>query len=191
MANGSKDELRVVIVLGIIGVLFSASQLWPEVTFAYNMTLRQVLNLLILYWGGYLILLAIGISDDWVKTSVAKVCYESSIMLFMIGMGFVTAMALVAFLTPHVGGTLAFVFGIADLLVFMIVLSKKRPNVWKQVFGVPTDDVIFVESLGIDCPSCGAKVGDRCKGKHICPERGKRGEAIALFNIRKSKENRL
>jgi hypothetical protein len=187
--NYSSEELRVLIVLGIIGVLFSAYQFWPGITLAYGwMTLGQLIKLLIIFWGGYLILLAMGISDDWIRPSVAKICYDTSITLFVSGMGLVTSMAILVFLTRYVGSGLALIFSMADLIAFVTILPKKRPNVWKQVSGVPTDDQIYRELLRIDCPKCGAKVGERCKGKYRCDERFRQAQAIAYANLQKNKE---
>lgn len=91
----AKEELRAILVLGIIGTLFTAAQLSPRYVLPpsyMGFTLKWVTYVLLFYWGTYLFFAVIGISDDWVADVVTHACDSFARFLFLGGIGILSGM---------------------------------------------------------------------------------------------------
>lgn len=87
------EELRALLVLGIIGTLLGARDVL-NANLVYGLTINDVANWLILYWGAYVFLMAIGISDDWVYPPISKACKRLAQAFFCLGISVTSGLAL-------------------------------------------------------------------------------------------------
>jgi hypothetical protein len=92
-SNHAREELRALLVLGIIGTLLGVRDVL-NANLVYGLTINDVANYLILYWGAYVFLMAIGISDDWVYPPISKACERAAQAAFCIGISVTSGMAL-------------------------------------------------------------------------------------------------
>lgn len=97
----TKEEIRAIFVLGIIGTLFTAAQLSPNYVMppAYmHFTFKSITYLLLVYWGTYLFFAVVGISDDWIRERIARACRAFSKFLFLGGISIIIGMVFLAIL---------------------------------------------------------------------------------------------
>jgi hypothetical protein len=98
----SLEELRALLVLGIVGTLFTMAQLSPNHVFAFGITFRWIADTLLISWGGYLFLAVVGISTDCVRKEFALACRDIAKFLFVFGI----ALGLAVAITILAGGML-------------------------------------------------------------------------------------
>jgi hypothetical protein len=87
--NIDREEVRGIFVVGIVAALITARSF---LSFSLNfvVTTIKVQNLiswLIFGWGAYAVLMALGISEDWVGKTTAKACYALAWLSFVLGLG--------------------------------------------------------------------------------------------------------
>lgn len=80
----AREELRALFVLGIIGTLLGVRDVL-DINLGYGITFSFVATLLMIYWGIYVFLMAIGISDDLVRLRVANTCATAAAVCFILG----------------------------------------------------------------------------------------------------------
>lgn len=128
----AREELRALLVLGIIGTLLSVRDIL-NIDLGYGIRLNIVVVYLILYWGAYVFLAVIAISDDWVNLRIANACGTAAALAFLLGVCATSGMALFAtlawilvhFISPSM--TLA-IAGITAFVFFLIAIAKIMPR---------------------------------------------------------------
>jgi hypothetical protein len=134
MPNGGAqtEELRGILVLGIIGTLLSIAQLAPKVELL-GIPFVELTYWLIAYWGSYLFFAVIGISRDWINESVARVCYEIASMTFVSGIGFIVGLIPVFLINSvpalRIIGSAILLIPVAFGIGFLVWIRKPG---WKQ-----------------------------------------------------------
>ena len=84
-----KEEVRGLFVLGIIAALLAArSFLDFKIDFeVVQFTIQSLLSFMIVGWGAYAFLMALGVSQDWIGKPLAKMCYALAWLSFIMGIG--------------------------------------------------------------------------------------------------------
>jgi hypothetical protein len=134
-SDHAREELRALLVLGIIGTLLGVRDVL-NANLGYGITLNLVANFLILYWGAYVFLMAIGISDDWVYPPICKVCAHAAQVFFGLGISVTTAVALytllvlllLRFMNEYVSVIIALAVSVPLCIFVDSRISKKLPK---------------------------------------------------------------
>jgi hypothetical protein len=79
------EELRAIFVLGVIGSLLTVEHILGAAQITSNISFRTVTLYLIIYWGLYVFLMAIGVSDDIVNPRITHACVKYAIVFFILG----------------------------------------------------------------------------------------------------------
>ena len=127
-SNDKKTELRGVFVLGIIGSLLALGR-FADVKILFGMSLAELTNGLILFWGIYVALMAVGVSDDIVRPTIAKYCTILANFYFLGGLALlITIPFLVGFydLFQRFGVNELLTVPIVVVLVLLFVLGLHR-----------------------------------------------------------------
>lgn len=129
-----KEEVRGIFVLGVIGTLLALGRGLDVIVFS-NVSLATLTNCLVLYWGIYVVLMAIGVSDDIVKPSITELCNTLAKVYFVGGLAVLMALSIVtvALYFLSVRGVLitwpiaivVIVAGVVMLCLFTLGLHKK------------------------------------------------------------------
>lgn len=133
-SNHTREELRALLVLGIIGTLLGARDVL-NANLGYGLTINSVAKYLILWWGIYIFLMAIGISDDWVYPPICKACVRAAEIAFCTGISVTCAMALYTVVALVLATfmnqtTSAIIAAIPALLfgIFMVRQIRRKPK---------------------------------------------------------------
>jgi hypothetical protein len=89
-----REEVRGVFVLGIIGTLLALGR-GLDVKVFFDVSLATLANGLVLYWGMYVVFMAIGVSDDIVKPRVSKFCNSLAKVYFVGGLAILMVIPIV------------------------------------------------------------------------------------------------
>jgi len=92
------EELRALLVLGMVATLFTMAQLSPKHVFAFGLSFRWIAYTLLIDWGGYLFLAVVGLSKDCIKETLADLCRDLSKLCFLFGIGLGLGIAITIFL---------------------------------------------------------------------------------------------
>ncbi len=82
-----REEIRGIFVLGVLGTLLAIRDLF-DVTLFGGLHLRSLVAFLMAYWSAYVLLMALGVSDDWIPSSVARECTNGARIAFIAGIAF-------------------------------------------------------------------------------------------------------
>lgn len=130
----AREELRALLVLGIIGTLLGVRDVL-NVNLGYGVTLGMITSGLMVFWGAYVFLMAIGVSGDLISESVAEKCEVMAVVCFLVGIcvtvgvvGFiVVTWVLVSIFGIHLEAVLIGLFaGGAFTLIALIKILKGR-----------------------------------------------------------------
>ncbi len=90
----AKEELRAILVLGIIGTLIGARG-FLDISLGFGIHVSDFTNWLLVYWSGYLFLMVVGISDDVIKPQLARRCADAAPACFRAGITLTLTLILV------------------------------------------------------------------------------------------------
>jgi O-antigen ligase len=106
----------------------------PDVVVPDSIGVQEFLTaFLMLFWGAYIFLAVIGISDDWVRLGVAHACYVASAVCFLlgvcttIGMLFFVMLTLVLmrFISMVTAATIAMMAaGVFSVVLFVMIVAR-------------------------------------------------------------------
>ena len=136
----STEELRAILVLGIIASLLAARDLL-NVKLGAGFSLVDIANALTVYWGGYLFLIVIGISRDVIYRPVAERFTRYGKVFFLvgvaasIGMSVVCAVALLVptFVATAFGLGVSTALGCAVAVAGLLWLMPESRKHWRRV----------------------------------------------------------
>jgi hypothetical protein len=80
-----REEVRGIFVLGVIGTLLALGR-GLDVKVFLDISLADLTNGLVLFWGIYVVVMAVGVSDDVFKSSVAEFCRGFAKFYFLMGL---------------------------------------------------------------------------------------------------------
>jgi hypothetical protein len=131
------EELRALLVLGVIGSLLAARGALVIIKVGAGFSLGDIANFLIFYWGTYLFLVAIGISNDVIYPPIAGMIKAVAKRFFFVGIPVTIGMSFVlscGFLSPSfVSTNLGLVFtGGAAIVVCLIAIILLFPKAHEQ-----------------------------------------------------------
>jgi hypothetical protein len=79
-----REEIRAIFALGIIGTIFAVKDALG-IQFGFKDGFNAIVTSFVLYWGAYIFLMTIGVSDDWINPSIAETCAFFAKASFVIG----------------------------------------------------------------------------------------------------------
>ncbi len=129
-----REEVRGVFVLGIIGTLLVLANFFAYVKITPESSLSVVVFYLVSFWGLYVFLTAIGVSEDFVKPEIAETCRWLAKGYFVLGISMTAVVVPYEFVAYYVierlglssGITLVLNVLIPGVLVFIITAKMYR-----------------------------------------------------------------
>jgi hypothetical protein len=91
----AKEELRALLVLGIIGTLLSTRE-FLDINLGFGFHVSSLVQGMLSFWAVYLFLTVAGISTDVVRPRVARACAILAPVVFRSGLGLSVAVSLFA-----------------------------------------------------------------------------------------------
>jgi len=121
----AREELRALLVLGIIGTLLGVRDVL-DIKLGYGITFNSIVSALMMYWGAYVFLMAVGVSGDLLRPKVADTCATVAALCFILGIasmiGMVIFVVVGVILTPFNPEIALILAGIAGIVSLFLTL---------------------------------------------------------------------
>jgi hypothetical protein len=96
--NLEREEVRGIFALGVLGSLLGVWTALQHFQVSSHISLLTLALGLIIYWGLYVFLMAIGVSNDFINRSFADFCVRVAQAYFVVGISITVVLPPVAFL---------------------------------------------------------------------------------------------
>jgi hypothetical protein len=124
----AREELRALLALGIIGTLLALRDVL-DINLGYDVTFGMIASGLMAFWGAYVFLTAIGVSDDFIRLRVADACAAMAAYCFVFGIcatgGVVVFIVVVLVLVRFIGSEAAIIIGTLAASFFTLIVAMK------------------------------------------------------------------
>jgi hypothetical protein len=115
-----REEVRGIFVLGVIGSLLALGR-GLDVKVFFDTSLGDLTSGLIGFWAIYVVLMAMGVSDDIVRPSISEICKRAAKLYFLVGLAVLMTVpiSVVAYDFLHDHGVL---FTLPNAIMYLVAI---------------------------------------------------------------------
>ena len=115
-----REEVRGIFVLGVIGSLLALGR-GLDVKVFFDTSLGDLTSGLVAFWAIYVVLMAMGVSDDIVRPSISEICKKAAKLYFLVGLAVLMTVpiSIVAYGFLHDHGVL---FTLPNAIMYLIAI---------------------------------------------------------------------